>query len=99
MGGLFAAGVAGPYPLLAACGGDSSSSATATPRGAEHSANVGVPTLAPSQGASAATASATAGPIAIKAHELDTAMVFGVDRLSVPAGKLTFNFSNTGKMT
>ncbi len=103
MGGLLAVGTVALPPLLAACGGGSSSESSPTAAGASPTSAGSGPTPAlPTVGTAAAgttPGSVTAGPITVKAHELDNVFVFDVDKLAVPAGTTTFNFSNTGKLT
>ena len=103
MGGLAAIGAVGLPPLLAACGGGDSTASSPTAGAASPTAaapTVAAPTVAkPTAGTTAAATSAiSGGPISVKAHEAGDAMVFDVDKLAVSAGKVTFNFSNTGKM-
>lgn len=96
LGGLFAVGAVALPPVLAACGGSSSDSPTATATSANPTA--GVPTVTAPAG-SVTAGSIDSGPVTIKAHELDDVFVFDVDKQAVAAGDVTFNFSNTGNLT
>jgi plastocyanin len=100
MGGLMAIGAVGLPPLLAACGGgDSTNSASPVPTTANPT--LAAPTVAkPTVAApAAATSAVSGGPITVKAHEAGSNFVFDIDKLAVPAGDVTFNFSNTGTLT
>jgi plastocyanin len=101
MGGLLAVGTVALPPLLAACGGDGSSTGSSTAAGISPTLAGPTPAL-PTVGATAAgtaVAPVSAGPVTVKAHEIESAFVFDVDKQAVQAGDVTFNFSNTGKLT
>jgi uncharacterized cupredoxin-like copper-binding protein len=101
VGGLFALGAVALPPLLAACGGDDSTSGTSTAAGTKPAPTGPTPALPTVAGAAAASTggSISAGPVTVKAHEIDSVFVLDVDRQAVTAGDVTFNFSNTGKLT
>ncbi len=54
---------------------------------------------APTLPAPTPTAAAPAAVVSVVARESDAGYVFDVDRVVVPAGKVTFVFKNSGKMT
>lgn len=90
--------------VLGACGGAAvpSPSPTAGAKATLPPATAAPATTAPATAAPTAAATATPAPAAVvnlEAGEAANGFYFKADRLAVPAGKVTFNFANKGKVT
>lgn len=82
---------------LAACGG-AATAPSPTPAPATPAPATPAPaTPAPATPAPTATP-APAAVVNVEAYEAGNSFLFKADQLAVPAGKVTFNFKNTGKM-
>jgi len=86
--------------VLGACGGAAapSPSPTEVAKATLPAATAAPATAAPATAAPTAT-SAPAAVVNIEAGESDSGFYLKADRLAVPAGKVTFNFTNKGKLT
>ncbi len=104
-GGGILIGAAAASPLLAACGSKTDSSAATSPAPTTQAAAPAAPTVAaptvaaPAAPTTAAAAGGGASALSVKAHEAGDLFLYDVDRQLVAAGKTTFNFTNTGKLT
>jgi len=88
--------------VLAACGGAAApapTAALATPAKATPAPATPPPaTPAPATAAPATTAPVPAAVVNVESFEQGDDMLLKADQLAVPAGKVTFNFKNNGKM-
>ena len=89
---LVTLGVTALALILAACGGGAAVAPSPT--------EVAKATLAPATSAPATTAPpAAAAVVNIEATQVGNSFFLKADQISVPAGKVTFNFKNTGALT
>jgi uncharacterized cupredoxin-like copper-binding protein len=100
-GGGMLLGAAALSPVIAACGGSSSTPTPAPAAATVAAPTVAAPTAAATQAAQATAAAAggAASTVNVKAHEAGDVFLFDVDKQMVAAGTTTFNFTNNGKLT
>ncbi|HEY8732466.1 MAG TPA: hypothetical protein VIN69_10905 [Candidatus Limnocylindria bacterium] len=90
---LAAGGLTSIAIVLSACGG----AATASPSPSATAAAKA--TLAPVTAATTAPTAAAAAVVNVEAYQAGDSFLLKADQIAVPAGKVTFNFKNTGTMT